>query len=417
MRLLHTSDWHLGHTLHDFGRELEHSRFLDWLADTLERESIDALLVAGDVFDSANPPASAEKAWYDFLARVARRLPLLDVVVVGGNHDSAARLDVAAGILSAFGVHVVGGWPIGPGEAPDLDRLLVPLGARRSPGEPWAWVAAVPYLRMADLPSSSGDPVDEVVEGVRARYEEILAQARSRRRPGQALVATGHCYMAGGELSELSERKILGGNLHALPVDIFGPDVSYVALGHLHRAQAVKGREEVRYSGSPLPLSVDEAAYPHQVLVCEFEGGELSGVRPVRVPRTVDILRLPNGGPAGVETLMQELRELDVAGARPAAEWPYLDVHVVLQEPQPDLKRQVEEAIAGRAVRLVRIGWESPGDGATLAEQQPGRGLAEIDEETVFVARYRQTYDGDVPPDLLAAFHEVREAAARGELG
>ncbi|NPC81309.1 exonuclease subunit SbcD, partial [Pyxidicoccus fallax] len=101
MRLLHTSDWHLGHTLYDVSREAEHAAFLDWLLETLEAESVDALLVAGDIFDTANPSAEAQAAWYHFVARARRRLPRLDVVVIGGNHDSAARLDAPDPLFAA----------------------------------------------------------------------------------------------------------------------------------------------------------------------------------------------------------------------------------------------------------------------------------------------------------------------------
>ena len=99
MRLLHTADWHLGHSLHRFRRHAEHARFLDWLLDQLEEHAVDALLVAGDVFDTANPPSQALRAWYGFLARARARMPALDIVVIGGNHDSAARLDAPRPLL------------------------------------------------------------------------------------------------------------------------------------------------------------------------------------------------------------------------------------------------------------------------------------------------------------------------------
>ncbi|MFP2913001.1 exonuclease subunit SbcD, partial [Pyxidicoccus sp. 3LFB2] len=150
MRLLHTSDWHLGHTLYDVSREAEHAAFLDWLLETLEAQAVDALLVAGDIFDTANPSADAQAAWYHFVARARRRMPRLDVVVIGGNHDSAARLDAPDPLFAALGVRVVGGLPRTRGEL-ELERLLVPLHDAK--GRVGAWVAAVPYLRPADLPS------------------------------------------------------------------------------------------------------------------------------------------------------------------------------------------------------------------------------------------------------------------------
>src|SRR5688572_7407237 len=149
MRLLHTSDWHLGHTLYDTSREAEHAAFLEWLLDTLEAHKVDALLVAGDIFDTANPSAEAQASWYRFVAQARIRCPKLDVVVIGGNHDSAARLDAPDPLFAALDVRVVGGLPKARGSV-DLERLLVPL--KNAQGKVGAWVAAVPYLRPADLP-------------------------------------------------------------------------------------------------------------------------------------------------------------------------------------------------------------------------------------------------------------------------
>src|SRR5688572_5574178 len=111
LKLCHTSDWHLGHTLHGHGREHEHARFLAFLLDVLARERADALVIAGDVFDGSNPPASAQAAWYGFLADARSRLPGLDVLVVAGNHDSAARLAAPDPVLRALGVRVVASVP------------------------------------------------------------------------------------------------------------------------------------------------------------------------------------------------------------------------------------------------------------------------------------------------------------------
>jgi exonuclease SbcD len=404
MRLLHTSDWHLGHTLYDTSREAEHAAFLDWLLDTLEAQKVDALLVAGDIFDTANPSAEAQAAWYQFVARARRRCPELDLVVIGGNHDSAARLDAPDPLFSALDVRVVGGLPRAEG-AVDLERLLVPLEVQ---GEVRAWVAAVPYLRPADLPLVSEEAGDRLVAGVRSVYAEVLEGARARREPGQALVAMGHCYMVGTELSALSERKILGGNQHALPVDLFPEDVAYAALGHLHKAQRVGGREGVRYSGSPLPLSLSEASYSHQVLLVELEGEQLASVRPLPVPRRVEMLRVPSRGTAELKDVLMLLEALPALEPE-TPDWrrPYLEVSVELPRPEPALRRQVEAALEGKAARLVKLTPLYQGTGNALAEDQPGVSLKERTPEDVFRARYARDYTE--PPDaaLLESFHSL----------
>jgi len=413
MRLLHTSDWHLGHSLHGQGREHEHAQFLQWLLEALGREGADALIVSGDVFDTSNPSAQAQAVWYRFLAQARRRYPHLSIAVIGGNHDSASRLEAPRALLEeGFEIQVVGGLPRRPDGSLDADRLLVPL--RRRGGEVAAWLAAVPFLRAADLPAADraaadqGDG-DELVDGVRRVYAEILEAARRRREGGQALVATGHCYVAGTALSELSERKVLGGNQHALPADLFCADVAYVALGHLHLAQSVSGADHLRYSGSPLPLALSEARYPHQVVLVELDGEHLAGWQPLRVPRAVELLRVPDAGAAPLPDVLAALARLERAGAVPEREWPYLEVAVAISRPEPDLRRQLEDALDGKAARLLRFSVERSGGRAGGPAEAD---LRDLKPEEVFLSRYRRDHEAAPPPELLAAFHELVEEAA-----
>ena len=359
LRVLHTSDWHLGHTLHDLSRRYEHQQFFRWLLDRLVEEQVDALLVAGDVFDTANPSAEAQERLSGFLGDARGRLPALDIVVIGGNHDSAGRLDAPDSLLRPLGIRVVGGLPQNERRL-DAERVIIPLCDRA--GNVAAWVAAVPFLRAFDLPVvDTGDPL---IEGVRQVYAEALAAAREKRVPGQALLGMGHCYLTGTALSALSERKILGGNQHALPADIFPEDVAYVALGHLHLAQSVGGREGVRYSGSPIPLSLSEASYRHQVVIADFDGEALREVRILPIPRAVPILTIPERGPLPVDQVLALLLALPpLDPALPAETRPYLDVEVAVQKPEPSVRRRIEEALVGKAARLVRIGLRLEGSG------------------------------------------------------
>jgi exonuclease SbcD len=446
MRLLHTSDWHLGHTLHDVPRDHEHEQFLGWLGDTLVQEAVDALVITGDVFDTANPPAQAQARWYEFLAEARRRQPGLDVVVIGGNHDSAARLDAPTPLLQAMGIHVIGAvrhLPAANGQPRrlDVDRLIVPLTDQH--GRVAAQMAAVPFLRTSDLPrvgrarderddADAGsdtlsemepDPLsnpvtDPLIDGVRAVYRQALDAARARCEAGQALLATGHCYMVGTDLSRLSERRILGGNQHALPVDIFPEDVAYVALGHLHKAQRVGGRDGVRYAGSPLPLALDEATYRHQVYIVDLDGPALAEVRSVPVPRTVEVLRVPRRGACSRDEALAALAALEDWDGRSNPDTrPFLEVCVALARPEARLRHDVEEALRGKRPRLVKLGIEYTGDGAALAEGLPEQALRDLDPLEVFVRRYGRDHEGEAPPALVAAFDELLDEvrAARGE--
>ncbi len=385
MRILHTSDWHLGHTLYGLSREFEHQRFLNWLVEALVRERVDVLLICGDVFDAANPGARASKAYFGFLAAAQAALPTLQIVVIAGNHDSAQRLQAPREILARMRVHVVGE-PRGADGDLKVEEMVVPL--HDVGGSIGGWCAAVPYLRPSDLDCVDDWVRDPLIEGVRRLYSEVLGEARSRRQAGQGLIAMGHCYMVGTTLCELSERRVLGGNLHALPADIFPDDVAYAALGHLHKAQRVGGREEVRYCGSPLPLSLAEGRNRHQVCLVDMVEGRCVEVRPIPVPRAVDIVRIPKVGSLPLDQVLERIDELprfeDFPDPRAC---PYLELRVLLDRPEPDLRVQVEERLAGRGPRLARLTIEFPASWQSLADGTE-QVLRDLTPEGVFRSLY-----------------------------
>ncbi|MDP3837710.1 MAG: exonuclease subunit SbcD, partial [Methylococcales bacterium] len=173
LKLIHTADWHLGHSLHGVSRQLEHQQFLDWLLAELLGKQVDALIVAGDIFDSANPSAAAQAQLYEFLVKAKKQQTELDIILVGGNHDSATRLDAPSPILNALGVHMVGGLSRDNQRGIDWRRLLVPL--TNATGEIKAWCGAMPFLRNADLPSND-DADDALVSGVKTLYDELFTE-------------------------------------------------------------------------------------------------------------------------------------------------------------------------------------------------------------------------------------------------
>ena len=418
LRILHTGDWHLGHSLHDLPRDREHAAFLDWLLHQLDHHSVDALLIAGDIFDTANPPSRAMRAWFGFLRQARARCPELDIVVIGGNHDSPARLEAANPVLGALGIHVVGVLPRQADRGIDADRVVVPLSDAN--GQTAAWCAAVPFLRTADLARDvhSGDAEDPLIAGVRAVYAEALALARARQQDGQALVAMGHAYMVGSTLSEMSERRVLGGNQHALPVDIFADDIDYVALGHLHRAQRVGGRESVRYAGSPIPLALNEDTYAHQVVLADIEAGRPAAVTSLRVPRSIDILRIPGREGADWQTVSEALSALpERSDDAPPETWPYLEVRVRVEGPRPALRREVEAIVADKAARLVKLVAMRAGDGSALASSVEATELAELGAHEVLHRKWARDYGGTPPDAVLACFHELVDAVGQGSGG
>ena len=403
MRLLHTSDWHLGQTLHNYERGYEHQRFLDWLLDTLVAERVDVLLVAGDVFDNANPSAASQKQLYVFLQQARARLPALQLIVVAGNHDSAGRLEAPAPLLAAHGTHVIGHLLRGENGDIDLERLLLPLSG--ADGRVQAWCLAVPFLRPGDVPKlPAGDTQDAYLGGIALLYRQLTDLALARRQPGQAILAMGHCHMVGGEMSNDSERRIVIGGTEMLPSGIFDTAIAYAALGHLHKAQAVGGQEHIRYCGSPIPLSFAEVNYRHQVLCLDIDGETLESVRVIEVPRAVPLLRVP-AAPAPIAEVLAQLAALDVPDA-PAEAQPFLEVRVRLDAPEPGLRTRIETALDGKPVRLAKIETSSAAR-SSAPENMTLDQLGQLQPDDIFRRLYQQKYAKEAPPELLSALAEL----------
>lgn len=414
MRLLHTSDWHLGQTLHNHERSYEHQCFLDWLLDTLDQQQVDALLIAGDIFDTANPSAAAQKQLYRFLQQARARCPQLDIVVIAGNHDSPGRLEAPGPLLEVHATTVIGHvLRNGAGDI-DLERHLVPLHGKD--GEVAAWCLAVPFLRPGDVPrlqiADDAEPVaDPYLAGAALLYQQAFALAATRRQPGQAIVAMGHCHMVDGTASLDSERRIVIGGTEALPASMFDPAIAYTALGHLHLSQRVGQKEHVRYCGSPIPLSFSEVGYQHQVLLVDLAGDTVQAVTPLMVPRPVALLRVP-ATPAPIEEALAALEALQLEELPPHAQ-PLLEVRVLLDGPEPGLRGRIEAAIAGKPVRLAKIEPTRKQDGVTTV--QPAMSLeqlAQLQPDDIFRRLYQQKFGDEAPDDQLAAFAELMNGAA-----
>jgi exonuclease SbcD len=417
MRLLHTSDWHLGQTLHNFDRGYEHQRFLDWLLDTIVAEQADALLIAGDIFDNSNPSAASQRQLYRFLQQARARAPQLDIVIVAGNHDSPGRLEAPGPLLEAHGTRVVGHVLRDADGNIDLERMVVPLSGRD--GEVKAWCVAIPFLRPGDVPRIEPDstadetPVDAYLSGIALLYQQAYALARSRATSGEAILAMGHCHMVGGDASPDSERRILIGGTEALPASMFDPGIAYAALGHLHLAQKVGKQEHLRYCGSPLPLSFAEINYQHQVLRIDLEGAKATEIVPLPVPRAVGLLRVP-AQPAPLTQAIAELVGLDLPDV-PLHEQPYLEVRVQLDGPEPSLRAQVEAALEGKPVRLAKI--EPTRKTVTAAGIEPALSLdqlAQLQPDDIFRRLWQQRFGDEAPADQLAAFAELMLPADAG---
>ncbi|HEV7814033.1 MAG TPA: exonuclease SbcCD subunit D C-terminal domain-containing protein [Janthinobacterium sp.] len=426
MRLLHTSDWHLGQTLHNFERSYEHQCFLDWLLDAIAAEQADVLLVAGDVFDNANPSSASQKQLYRFLQQARQRMPQLNLVVIAGNHDSAGRLEAPGPLLEAHGTHVIGNVLRRDDGEIDLERLVLPLTGKSGAVE--AWCLAIPFLRPGDVPrtplpeqqpeAAGGAGADQThaqnqladpyLAGIALLYSQALALALSKRRPGQAILAMGHCHMVGGEMSNDSERRIVIGGTEMLPAGIFDPLVAYAALGHLHLAQAVGRQRHIRYCGSPIPLSFAEVGYRHQVLRIDLDGEGLREVAALPVPRAVELLRVPDK-PAPLQQVLAELAALEAPAAHGALHTlPFLEVRVRLDAPEPGLRARIEAALEGKAVRLAKIETSSAARHPSCgAEAMTLDQLDKLQPADIFRQLYQQKFGSAAPSEQISAFAEL----------
>ncbi|MGL5048376.1 MAG: exonuclease subunit SbcD, partial [Shewanella sp.] len=223
MRLIHTSDWHLGQTFHGFDRQLEHQLFLDWLLDQIVGEQPDVLLIAGDVFDTANPSATAQKQLYHFVTQAKQSKPNLQIIMIAGNHDSAGRIEAPSPLLQVMGIDVIGTVKRDVSGEIDVSTLVFPL--RNHSGETSGWCLALPFLRPGDLPKIP-DSTDQYTDGVTELYRRALNHALELRgEANQPIIGMGHLHLTGGVTSELSERRLIVGGNEALPASIFGSEL------------------------------------------------------------------------------------------------------------------------------------------------------------------------------------------------
>ena len=412
MRIIHTSDWHLGHQLFGISREYEQQQFLNNLFIILQDTKANSLIVAGDIFDTANPPAWAWRLLYQFLAKVKQQLPKLDLVLVAGNHDSPSKLDAPDHLLKAFDIHLVGGLPRHDDNSLNMDKLIIELTDDN--GAVAARVAAVPFLRPGDLDLATigSDVDDKLISGVERVYQQLADKVAQKNEPHQASIAIAHAYLVSSTISDMSERRILGGNQHALPIEMFANNYDYSALGHLHKPQQLGG-QAVHYSGSPIPLSLSERDYKHQVKLVEFSKGQLQNVTGIILDRAVDMMSIP----AKAQPLEDVLALLQALPAQQQSEHlqPLLEVKILLDKPQAMLRETISKAIEGKSVRLVKITTQYK-----ESSQQPllfdGKKLDQLQPEQVFSLKYLQQFGEKPPAQYISAFAHLLSETHQQEM-
>ncbi|MDF1613705.1 exonuclease SbcCD subunit D C-terminal domain-containing protein [Desulfurivibrio dismutans] len=398
MKILHTSDWHLGRTLYGRRRYPEFTALLDWLISVIEHQQVDTLLVAGDIFDTTAPGNRAQELYYRFLGRVAA-VGCRHVVIIAGNHDSPTFLNAPRELLRAMDVHVVG--------AATADPADVVLLLTDQHQQPELLVAAVPYLRDRDLrlaePGESlADKERKLLAGLREHYARVAAIIEERRqtmaRPVPA-VAMGHLFTAGGQTVEGDGvRELYVGSLAHVPAGQLPDNFDYLALGHLHVPQRVGGTENRRYSGSPLPLSFGEAGQQKSICLVELQAGQPAAVTTLPVPVFQPMERI-RGNWDEIDRRLVDL----AAGDCPC----WLEIVYEGEEVIPELRQRLEEKIAGSEVEILRI-INQRLSRRLLEQTKPSETLDDLDPYQVF---QRCLEAHAIPPEqqppLLQAYRET----------
>lgn len=349
MKLLHTSDWHIGQMLYDKRRYPEFEGFLNWLLELLKAEEVDALLVSGDIFDTVTPSNLSQELYYDFLARAAKG-GCRNIVVTGGNHDSPTLLNASRELLKAFNIRVVGA------ATENIEDELVVL--KDVNGQPMGIVCAVPYLRERDLRKyvlgeDLTDSENRLKAGIIGHYETLveLAVKKKTRLEAQGaanlpIIGMGHLFAAGGTVTEGDGvRELYVGNLLRVQASEEFKNFDYLALGHLHRAQLVDKQEHIRYSGAPLSMSFGEASFSKKVLLVEFEGVN-PVIKEIEVPRFQRLVKLRGDLP-------KLLREIEDLRAQDESVW--LDIEYDGDAGATELKIQLFDGVEGSKLELLNI--------------------------------------------------------------
>ncbi|WNN45337.1 exonuclease subunit SbcD [Winslowiella toletana] len=383
MRIIHTSDWHLGQFFYTKSRAPEHQAFLNWLVQVVEQHQVDAVIVAGDIFDTGSPPSYARELYNRFVVQLQQTG--CQLVVLGGNHDSVATLNESRELLACLNTRVIAA------ASDDIGQQVLQLNDRQ--GNPAALLCAIPFLRPRDiLRSQAGQSGREkqqsLLEAISEHYQSCYQHALTQRTAlGLALpiIATGHLTTVGVTTSD-SVRDIYIGTLDAFPAQAF-PPADYIALGHIHRAQRVANSEHIRYSGSPVPLSFDELGKEKSVFLVEFAGDQLRRVEALQVPLFQPMCMI-KGSLAEIEQQLAQFTDTD------SNVW--LDIEIVTADYLNDIQRRIQELTAALPVEVVLLRRSREQRDKVIARQN-NETLSELSVEEVFARRLEQQEDNDTP--------------------
>ncbi len=400
MKILHTSDWHIGHKLYGNDRSDEHRLFFDWLLSTIRQQKIDVLLVCGDIFDIAYPSNQSLKTYYDLLKKLVKT-DLRKLIIIGGNHDSVTTLEAPREILEILNVKVLGGVP------DNIEDEIIEIN--NDAGQTEVVIAATPFLRDRDVRTpqageSAPERITAIRQGIVNHYHELAKLVESYKTQNIPVIASGHLFMQGAQLSE-SERDIHIGNQAGVGADSFPAIFDYFALGHIHRAQSISHQPPIIYSGSPIALSYSERNHEKSVRLIHIEESGLKHEK-LTIPQARRLQSFEG-------TFAQLIEKVDAYSAdSQLPDW--IELNIREENYDPLLARRisdfVEESNARESgfeiIRHTLIFADQSSAGFILPEA--GKALADMSETEVFERLLEQQNVSDRDA-LLDTYRELSE--------
>lgn len=376
MKILHTSDWHLGQSFFTKSRKDEHQSFINWLLQQVESEQIDAVIIAGDIFDTGTPPSYAREMYNQFVVDMQQLNCVL--VVLGGNHDSVSTLNESKQILACLNTFVVAS----TGIAVDEQVFTIPDKL----GQPAAILCAVPFIRARDvLQSVAGETGlqkrQALGDAIKQHYQTLYQIALDKKQDSGLdlpIIATGHLTALGVSQSE-SVRDIYIGTLDGFAADGF-PPADYIALGHIHKPQIVAKSEHIRYCGSPIPLSFDELGTQKQVMLVEFSGAKRTSITSLDIP-VFQPMQVIKGDLAAIA---DGLKSFATDPETDQISWLCLEVDS--QDYLADLQQRIQAMTEGLNVEVLQLR-RSRNQRRQLLSQMQSETLAELTPDEVFEKR------------------------------
>jgi len=400
MRVLHTSDWHLGRSLYGRKRYDEFAEFLEWLAKTVEKEKVDALLVAGDVFHTSIPSNRAQELYYRFLCRVSTSC-CRHVVVIAGNHYSPSFLNAPKELLRALNVYVVGSI---------TENLTDEVIVLYKDEQPEAIVCAVPYLRDKDIRTvEPGETIDnknaKLIEGLRKHYADVCYIAEQKisefsqdGHVGIPIIAMGHLFTADGKTVDGDGvRELYVGSLAYISEKAFPSSIDYLALGHLHIPQTVGRTEHIRYCGSPIPMGYGEATQKKKVVLIEFISTS-PNIQEIDVPCFQPLIRIAGE----MNDIYIKLKKLKKEKSNA-----WLEIEYTGNEIISNLRDIIYETLAGSDMEIRRIKNKQVIE-RTISNIAENETLTDLNEFNVF-SHYLDAYNvsNEERDELITSYKEI----------